>query len=64
MARDIASRAHSMTQEQGKPLGEASAQPSAEMPFGGLKDSGYGSDGRPEALEAYLNARSVAVMNV
>jgi succinate-semialdehyde dehydrogenase/glutarate-semialdehyde dehydrogenase len=40
------------------------AMPSAEMPFGGIKDSGYGSEGGPEALEAYLNARSVAVMNV
>jgi succinate-semialdehyde dehydrogenase/glutarate-semialdehyde dehydrogenase len=37
---------------------------SAEMPFGGLKDSGYGSEGGPEALEAYLNTRAVAVMNV
>jgi succinate-semialdehyde dehydrogenase/glutarate-semialdehyde dehydrogenase len=40
------------------------AMPSAEMPFGGLKDSGYGSEGGPEALEAYLNVRAVAVMNV
>jgi succinate-semialdehyde dehydrogenase/glutarate-semialdehyde dehydrogenase len=40
------------------------AIPSAEMPFGGIKDSGYGSEGGPEAVEAYLNARSVAVMNV
>lgn len=40
------------------------AMPSAEMPFGGIKDSGYGSEGGPEALEAYLNVRSVAVMNV
>jgi succinate-semialdehyde dehydrogenase/glutarate-semialdehyde dehydrogenase len=40
------------------------AMPSAEMPFGGVKDSGYGSEGGPEALEAYLNTRSVAVMNV
>ncbi|KRB81546.1 NAD-dependent succinate-semialdehyde dehydrogenase [Noviherbaspirillum sp. Root189] len=36
---------------------------SAEMPFGGIKESGYGSEGGPEALEAYLNVRSVAVMN-
>jgi succinate-semialdehyde dehydrogenase/glutarate-semialdehyde dehydrogenase len=34
-----------------------------EMPFGGIKDSGYGSEGGPEALEAYLNVRTVAVMN-
>ncbi|MES2843043.1 MAG: NAD-dependent succinate-semialdehyde dehydrogenase [Pseudomonadota bacterium] len=40
------------------------AMPSAEMPFGGLKDSGYGSEGGPEAMEAYLNARSVSIMNV
>lgn len=40
------------------------AMPSAEMPFGGIKDSGYGSEGGPEALEAYLNVRSVAVNNV
>jgi succinate-semialdehyde dehydrogenase/glutarate-semialdehyde dehydrogenase len=40
------------------------AMPSAEMPFGGVKDSGYGSEGGPEALEAYLNTRAVAVMNV
>ena len=41
------------------------AMPSAEMPFGGIKDSGYGSEGRrSEALEAYLNTRAVAVMNV
>ena len=41
-----------------------SAMPSGEMPFGGVKDSGYGSEGGPEALEAYLNARAVAIMNV
>lgn len=40
------------------------ALPSAEMPFGGLKDSGYGSEGGPEAIDAYLNVRSVAVMNI
>jgi len=39
------------------------ALPSAEMPFGGIKDSGYGSEGGPESLEAYLNTRSVAIMN-
>ena len=40
------------------------AAPFPEMPFGGIKDSGYGSEGGPEALEAYLNTRSVAIMNV
>jgi len=39
------------------------AVPSAEMPFGGIKDSGYGSEGGPEALEAYLNVRTVAVLS-
>jgi succinate-semialdehyde dehydrogenase/glutarate-semialdehyde dehydrogenase len=40
------------------------AMPSAEMPFGGVKDSGYGSEGGPEALEAYLNTRAIAIANV
>jgi succinate-semialdehyde dehydrogenase / glutarate-semialdehyde dehydrogenase len=40
------------------------ALPSAEMPFGGVKDSGYGSEGGPEAMDAYLNARSISIMNV
>ncbi|MEP6966039.1 MAG: NAD-dependent succinate-semialdehyde dehydrogenase, partial [Polaromonas sp.] len=40
------------------------AMPSAEMPFGGIKDSGYGSEGGPEAMEAYLNTRSVTIANV
>ncbi|SEI07464.1 NAD-dependent succinate-semialdehyde dehydrogenase [Pseudomonas asplenii] len=35
--------------------------PWAEMPFGGVKDSGYGSEGGPEALEPYLVAKSVYV---
>jgi succinate-semialdehyde dehydrogenase/glutarate-semialdehyde dehydrogenase len=39
------------------------AMPSAEMPFGGVKDSGYGSEGGPEALEAYLNTRAIAIAN-
>lgn len=40
------------------------AAPWPEMPFGGLKDSGYGSEGGPEALDAYLNVRSISIMNV
>ena len=40
------------------------AMPSAEMPFGGIKDSGYGSEGGPEAMEAYLNKRAVTIANV
>jgi succinate-semialdehyde dehydrogenase/glutarate-semialdehyde dehydrogenase len=37
--------------------------PSAELPFGGVKDSGYGSEGGPEALEAYLSTRVVVVQS-
>ncbi|MSQ56788.1 MAG: NAD-dependent succinate-semialdehyde dehydrogenase [Limnohabitans sp.] len=33
-----------------------------EMPFGGVKDSGYGSEGGSEALEAYINTKSVAIL--
>lgn len=40
------------------------ATPSAELPFGGLKDSGYGSEGGPEAVDAYLNTRTVSITNV
>ncbi|MBK6854458.1 MAG: NAD-dependent succinate-semialdehyde dehydrogenase [Burkholderiales bacterium] len=39
------------------------ALPSAELPFGGIKDSGHGTEGGSEALEAYLNTRAVSVMN-
>jgi succinate-semialdehyde dehydrogenase/glutarate-semialdehyde dehydrogenase len=35
----------------------------AELPFGGVKDSGYGTEGGPEALDAYLNTRAVVVNN-
>ena len=31
----------------------------AETPFGGIKDSGYGSEGGTEALESYLNIKFV-----
>jgi succinate-semialdehyde dehydrogenase/glutarate-semialdehyde dehydrogenase len=40
------------------------ATPSPEMPFGGVKDSGYGSEGGPEALEGYLVTKSVSIMSV
>ncbi len=30
-----------------------------EVPFGGMKDSGYGSEGGSEAIEAYLNTKFV-----
>ena len=40
------------------------AAPWPEMPFGGVKDSGYGSEGGPEALEAYLNTKSVSTLCV
>ena len=36
----------------------------AELPFGGIKDSGYGTECGPEAVEAYLNVRAVVVTNV
>jgi succinate-semialdehyde dehydrogenase/glutarate-semialdehyde dehydrogenase len=30
-----------------------------EVPFGGVKDSGYGTEGGSEAIEAYLNTKFV-----
>ena len=39
-------------------------QPAAafpEMPFGGVKDSGYGSEGGPEAIEAFLATKAVTI---
>jgi succinate-semialdehyde dehydrogenase/glutarate-semialdehyde dehydrogenase len=38
---------------------QAAAWP--EMPFGGINESGYGSEGGYEAMEAYLNTKSVSV---
>ena len=31
---------------------------------GGIKDSGYGSEGGPEAMENYLNTKAVSIMAV
>ncbi|HEY1545559.1 MAG TPA: NAD-dependent succinate-semialdehyde dehydrogenase [Xanthobacteraceae bacterium] len=35
-----------------------------EVPFGGVKDSGYGSEGGADALDAYLVTKFVTQMNV
>jgi succinate-semialdehyde dehydrogenase/glutarate-semialdehyde dehydrogenase len=35
-----------------------------EVPFGGVKDSGYGSEGGSEAIEAYLNTKFVTQLGV
>jgi succinate-semialdehyde dehydrogenase/glutarate-semialdehyde dehydrogenase len=35
-----------------------------EVPFGGVKDSGYGSEGGLEAIEGYLNTKFVSQANV
>ena len=35
-----------------------------ETPFGGVKDSGHGSEGGPEAIEAYLQTRFVTLTGV
>ena len=58
--------AHALTEklEAGMMTINQPAAPWPEMPFGGVKDSGYGSEGGPEALEAYLNTRAVSINNI
>ena len=34
-----------------------------DMPFGGIKDSGYGSEGGMESFEGYLNTKFVSRMS-
>ncbi len=36
----------------------------AEMPFGGVKDSGYGHEGGTEILDAYVNTKAVSIVCV
>ena len=58
--------AHLLTQqvETGMLWINQPAVASAEMPFGGVKDSGYGSEGGMEALEAYLIPKAVSIAMV
>jgi succinate-semialdehyde dehydrogenase/glutarate-semialdehyde dehydrogenase len=33
-----------------------------EVPFGGIKDSGYGTEGGSEAIAAYLDTRFISTL--
>jgi succinate-semialdehyde dehydrogenase/glutarate-semialdehyde dehydrogenase len=35
-----------------------------ELPFGGVKDSGYGSEGGIEAMENYINHKMISMLNI
>ena len=35
----------------------------AETPFGGIRDSGYGSEGGTETFDGYLNTKFVTQLN-
>lgn len=35
-----------------------------EVPFGGMKDSGYGSEGGSEAIESYLNTKFITQLSI
>ena len=35
-----------------------------EVPFGGVKDSGYGSEGGTEAMDAYFNTKFISQTGV
>ena len=35
-----------------------------EVPFGGVKDSGYGTEGGADAMESYLNTKFITQLAV
>jgi succinate-semialdehyde dehydrogenase/glutarate-semialdehyde dehydrogenase len=35
-----------------------------EVPFGGVKDSGFGSEGGSEAIESYLNTKFISQLSI